>query len=53
MELVLPTMANDIIIMNFDWLMLLTTANEVIGIKKPNLHKILFFSKQLLWVRVV
>ena len=32
----------------FDWLMLLTTSNEMIGIKKPNLLKILIFANHLL-----
>ena len=39
-----PTTANDIICMDFDWLMLPTTANESIGNKKPNLHKIMICS---------
>ena len=32
----LPTTANDIIGTDFDWLMLLTTTNKIIGIKQPN-----------------
>ena len=43
----LHTTANDIICMDFDWLMLLTTANKIIGIKMPNLHKILSFCGDL------
>ena len=39
----LHTTANDIISMDFDWLMLPTTTNDVIGIKKPNFYKILIF----------
>ena len=38
--------SHGIISMYFDWLMLPTTTNEVIGIKKHNLHKILIFSPQ-------
>ena len=41
--LMLPTTASDIIGMDFDWY-LHTTANEIIVIKKPNLHKFLIFS---------
>ena len=36
----LPTIGKDIIGMDYDWLILPTTANEIIDIKKPNLHKI-------------
>ena len=28
---------------HYDWLILPTTANEIIGIKEPNVHKILIF----------